>query len=155
MKIKKLKNFKFQVKFAKYPLVTGVDYRNIILFFGSVLMLLISACFLASISYGLDQVDLSGSSDQIKADAKPEVNTVDPINQAPFSRIIDMNGVVGIDGSLRVLEANYTKVFDLVEISTPVAPGVNHARIFLRADGSKQSLVAEWDDGTFTRLAGN
>ncbi len=118
-----------------------------------VVVCLFSVCILllGKLVYGENQGELSASSGLTETKVKP----ADRLNQEPFTRIIDMNGVVGIDGSLRVLEANYVKIFDLVEISTPVVAGSNHARIFLRADGAKQSLVIGWDDGTYTRITGN
>lgn len=72
-----------------------------------------------------------------------------------LKRIDELGGEVVIDGSLRVLEANQSRIIDMVEISTPVVSGSNHARLFLRADGSKSSLVIGWDDGTYTRITGN
>jgi hypothetical protein len=72
-----------------------------------------------------------------------------------FKRINELGGEVLIDGSLRVLEPINGKVFDLVEISTPVTPAANHARIFLRADGSKQTLVILYDDGSTDNIATN
>jgi hypothetical protein len=72
-----------------------------------------------------------------------------------FKRIKEIGGEVVIDGSIRVLEPVYSKVFDLVEVSTPVTPATNHARLFLRADGTKQSLVVIFDDATVVKIAGN
>lgn len=151
-----IKKFKKMSKKPLNPLVLGVDYRYIVWFLGSVLILLISACFLASISYGDDNVDLTSGFDTAAPTPKKDRTTDDLVNNTALGRIIDMNGVVGIDGSLRVLETNYVKIFDLVEVSTPVTPVVNHARIFLTPGaGTKQQLSILWDDGTASRLAGN
>lgn len=76
-------------------------------------------------------------------------------DEGKLRRVKELGGEVLIDGSLRVLEPGYFKVFDMVETSTPVVAGSNHARLFLRADGTKQSLVIGWDDGTYTRITGN
>lgn len=72
-----------------------------------------------------------------------------------LDRIKEFGGEVVIDGSMRVLEPLMGKVFDMVEISTPVTPAANHSRLFLRADGSKSSLVIIFDDGTTTKIVGN
>jgi hypothetical protein len=86
----------------------------------------------------------------------PVHNRPETIDDKISDRIIDMNGVVGIDGSLRVLETTYTKIFDLVEISTPVTPAANHARIFLTpGTGSKQQISVIFDDGTTAKMASN
>ena len=78
-----------------------------------------------------------------------------PVKPEP-TRIKELSGEVIIDGSLKVLETiNGLKSFDLVEISTPVTPAANHARIFLRADGTKQTLVILYDDGTIDNIATN
>lgn len=77
------------------------------------------------------------------------------IISSELKRVKEIGGEVVIDGSLRVLEPGFIKVWDVVEISTPVVAGANHARIFLRADGTKSSLIIGWDDGTYTRIAGN
>jgi hypothetical protein len=71
------------------------------------------------------------------------------------SVFMESGGAGYVDGSLRVFGTNSALVFDLVEVSTPVAPAANHARLFLRADGSKSSLIVQWDDGTTSRIAGN
>lgn len=125
-------------------------YENALIL-GVVCLLSVLIMFCGSLCFGQELLDLSTNSDK----KETTVNTIDRHDEPPFNRIIDMNGVVGIDGSLRVLEANYTKIFDLVEVSTPVVAAANHARLFLRADGTKQSLMISWDDGTYTRLAGN
>lgn len=148
MKMKKLKILK-KTLINGVLSVDGMSYN--ILIFSVVCLLSLFVVFCGKLSFGQDQADLTSSSSMPKTAAKE----TDFLDKGPFNRIIDMNGVVGIDGSLRVLESNYTKVFDLVETSTPVIAGSNHARLFLRADGSKQSLIVSWDDGTYTRITGN
>ena len=71
------------------------------------------------------------------------------------SRIIETGNDVIIDGSLRILEQNFIKSTDLVEISTPVTPASNHGRIFLRADGTGQTLAFVNDAGTVVPLGGS
>lgn len=72
-----------------------------------------------------------------------------------LKRVSENGGEVLVDGSLRVFEPVMGKVFDLVEVSTPVTPAANHARLFLRADGTKQTLVILYDDGTIDNIASN
>lgn len=68
------------------------------------------------------------------------------------SRILETGNDVIIDGSLRVLEQNFNKSIDLVEISTPVTPSTNHGRLFLRPDGTAQALILLLDDGSAITL---
>jgi hypothetical protein len=79
----------------------------------------------------------------------------DRLPEGGYKRIKEEGGTIIIDGSLQVLEQSNVKTWDLVEISTPVTPAANHARIFLRADTTKSSLVILFDDGTSFRIAGN
>ncbi len=99
-----------------------------------------SLLVIAKLLYGQDQVDNSiQSAPQVISDKKDK----------PECPVLSCtSGEAFVDGSLRVFEGNYVKMVDLVEISTPVAPAANHARIFLRPDGSKQSLVVIFDDST-------
>lgn len=84
------------------------------------------------------------------------ITKTDSKQDVKLKRIKENGGEVIIDGSLNVLDTVYgTKSFDLVEISTPVTPATNHARIFLRADGTKQTLVIIYDDGTTDNIATN
>lgn len=87
---------------------------------------------------------------------KSDVNMEPAPQPQPLKRIREIGGEVLIDGSMRVLEPLYmSDMFDMVEISTPVTPSSNHARIFLRADGTKSSVVIIFDDGTTTKIVGN
>ncbi len=118
----------------------------LVLLFSFSLILLASFCHAQELLYKSDGL--------VSENQNPK--PVEILDKEQFTRIIDLNGVVGIDGSLRVLESTFVKRFDLVEISTPVTPAVNHAIIFLTpGSGSKQQISILWDDGTLSRLAGN
>lgn len=120
------------------PLVNRSIYR-------SVLISLICIVNIGSISIAADLVMHQNQKNDPNKPAAPK----------ELKRIEEVGGEVVIDGSLRVLEPVMGKVFDLVEVSTPVTPATNHARVFLRADGAKQSLVIIFDDGTTTKIVGN
>lgn len=104
-------------------------------------------CFLGSNCISAKQVDKSPHSEAVKKGAGTNITG--------SNRIKEFGGEIIIDGSLRVFEPLSAKTFDLVEISTPVTPAANHARIFLRADGTKQSLVILYDDGTAETIVSN
>ena len=98
-----------------------------------------------------NQSDLAIQKDIVEKD---DVTTHRTLSKHP-SRIKETGGEIIIDGSIRILEQNFTKVFDLVEVSTPATPATNHVKIWLRADAAKQSLMITFDDGTHTRITGN
>lgn len=98
-------------------------------------------------AFGAEVVDNTAKLGDVKKDEKKTKHNL--------QRVKEIGGEVVIDGSMRVLEPIMGKVFDLVEISTPVTPATNHARIFLRADGTKQTLVIIYDDGTTDNIATN
>lgn len=67
-----------------------------------------------------------------------------------------LGGLTFIDSSVEVTGVvKSDKFFELVEISTPSSPSSNHVKIWVRADGTKTSIVATFDDGTTTRITGN
>lgn len=107
---------------------------------------------LAIVCRAENQVDNTQGSMMEKSDVKKGEKHLHP---ETLKRVSEIGGEVLIDGSLRVTAPTFTLVEDLVEVSTPVASATNHARIFLRADGTKQSLVVMFDDATFVKIAGN
>lgn len=71
------------------------------------------------------------------------------VSETP-SRIKETGHEVIIDGSLRVLETIFSQEVNFVEISTPATPASNHARVFLRPDGT---LAYIRDDGNVVDIA--
>jgi hypothetical protein len=114
---------------------------------GIILLLSLLMLFLASFGHSEERVYKSDTSDIEKKSAKKV--------GSDKSVYMESGGAAYIDGSLQVFGTNKALGFDLVEVSTPVTPAANHMRLFLRADGTKSSLVAVWDDGSTSRIAGN
>lgn len=83
-------------------------------------------------------------------------DTAKMVEEPLSKRMKVVGGEVICDGSFRTLESNYTKIFDLVEVSTPVTPAANHIRLYVvTGTGSKQQLNVIFDDGTTAKIAGN
>lgn len=136
----KYKNFILFFKQIWLTELTSSNWNTAI--FGVVSLLLCLLVLMARVGKGEDL-----------ADNKPSSSQTDNSCDCGFKRVSEIGGMVLVDGSLRVVEANYTKTFDLVQVSTPVAPATGHARIWLEpTDGD---LKIQFANGTIRTLALN
>ncbi len=119
------------------------------LILGAFLAFLFFAAFTVSMAYGDEN---AVNSTTLDTPAKnPQIETL--THNGALNRIIDLNGVVGIDGSLRVLESSFLKVVNVVSISTPVAPVSGHAIIWLNSSDGDLKIL--FDNGVSKTLATN